>query len=119
MNNINLTFLFGKMDILFKIFLIFIIIDYATGVCKSIYQKKLNSQIGAKGIVKKIGYLLLIVVAQLIDTLYGTELNIRNMLLYMFITNEVISILENTTSIGISIPINIKEKIINGGDKYK
>ena len=118
MNN-NLTFLFGKMDILFKVFLVFILIDYATGVCKAIYQKKLNSNIGAKGIVKKIGYLLIIVVAQLIDTLYGNNLNIRNILLYMFITNELISILENTSTIGISIPIDIKEKLISGGDKNK
>lgn len=116
MNN-NITFLFGKMDILFKIFLIFIILDYITGLCKAIYQRKLNSDIGIKGIIKKIGYLSIVIVAQLIDTLYGNSLNIRNLLLYMFISNEIVSILENTSSLGIIIPQSIKNKLLNGGEE--
>ena len=110
--NINeLTFLFGKMDNLFKTFLVLIIVDYISGVCKAIYERKLNSEIGAKGIIKKIGYLLVIVVAELIGNLYNNSINIRNLLLYMFISNEVISILENTSKMGIKIPDNIKNKL--------
>lgn len=115
--NINeLTYLFGKMDTLFKTFLILIIVDYISGICKAIYNKKLNSDIGAKGIIKKIGYLLIIVVAELIGNIYNNSLDIRNILLYMFITNEVISILENMANVGIVIPDFIKDKLIKGGD---
>lgn len=116
MNINNLTFLFGKMDTLFKTFLILIIIDYITGICKSIYQKKLSSKISSKGIVKKIGYLIIIVVAQLIDNLYINSISVRDTLLYMFITSEIISILENTNDLGIKLPTNIKDKLIKGGE---
>ena len=115
MNTNELTYLFGKIDTLFKTFLILIVIDYISGICKAIYNKKLSSDIGAKGIIKKIGYLLTIIVAELIGNLYNS-LDIRNILLYMFIANEVISILENISQIGIVIPDFIKNKLIKGGD---
>ena len=116
MNINNFTYLFGQMDTLFKTFLIFIIVDYISGLCKAIYNKKLNSEIGLKGIIKKVGYLLIIIVAQLIGNLYNNSLDIRNILLYMFISNEVISILENMSEVGIVIPDIIKNKLLKGGD---
>ena len=115
----NITFLFGRMDLLFKSFLVLIILDYISGVLKAIYNKKINSKIGAKGIVKKIGYLLIIIVSQIIDLLYNSNMSIRDILLYMFITNEILSIFENISYLGIDIPINIKKIIGNGSDKYK
>lgn len=115
----TITFLFGKMDIIFKTFLIFIIIDYITGILKAIYNHKLNSEIGVKGIIKKIGYLLIIIVSELIDTLHGSNFNIRDILLYMFISNELISILENIDAIGIKIPAKIKNILFKGGDNNK
>jgi len=116
---ININFLFGKMDIIFKTFLIIIIIDYITGILKAIYLHKLNSEIGIKGIIKKIGYLLIIIVAELIDTLHGSSFNIRDIILYMFISNEIISILENINTIGIKIPKQIKNMLLNGGENNK
>ena len=116
MNIIDYTYLFGRMDTLFKTFLILIIIDYISGICKAIYNKKLNSEIGAKGIIKKIGYLLIIIVAELVGNLYSNNLDIRNILLYMFIANEVISILENLSKVGIVIPKHIKDRLSKGGD---
>ena len=116
MNISELTYLFGEMDTLFKTFLILIVIDYISGICKAIYNKKLNSEIGAKGIIKKVGYLLIIIVSELLGTLYNYNLNIRNILLYMFIANEVLSILENMSKVGIIIPDYIKDKLSKGGD---
>src|SRR5574344_1155156 len=111
MNNLNIISLFGGYDTLFKTFLIFIIIDYISGILQAIYNKKLSSAIGAKGIVKKVGYILIVVVASSIDTLYGNNMDIRNVIIYMFIANEGISILENCSNIGIIIPNILKEKI--------
>ena len=116
MNNIFIASLFGGCDTLLKTFLIFIIIDYISGLLNAFYNKKLNSKIGAKGITKKIGYILLVVVASSIDTLYGNDTNIRNTIIYMFITNEVLSIIENLSQIGIIIPDIIKDKLNMKGD---
>lgn len=117
MNNLNIVSLFGGYDILFKIFLIFIIIDYISGILQAIYNKKLNSQIGAKGIVKKVGYILIVIIAAAFDTLNGNAMAIRNVIIYMFIANEGISILENLSQIGILIPNILKNKLESMGDE--
>ena len=105
------------MPSLFKTFLIFIIIDYISGILQAIYNKKLNSQIGAKGIVKKVGYILIVIIAAAFDTLNGNAMAIRNVIIYMFIANEGISILENLYQIGILIPNILKNKLESMGDE--
>ena len=108
--------LFGGYDILFKTFLIFIIIDYISGLLQAIYNKETSSKIGAKGIIKKVGYILIIMIATAVDDLNGNTMDIRNIILYMFIANEGLSILENCSKIGISIPNVLKNKIKSMGD---
>ena len=61
-----MTSILGGCDILFKMLLLFIGIDYITGVLGAIYKGKLSSNVSAKGIIKKIGYILLVVVACLV-----------------------------------------------------
>ncbi len=117
MNNLLIVSLFGGYDTLFKTFLIFIIIDYISGVLQAIYNKKLNSQIGAKGIVKKVGYILIVIIATAFDTLNGNTMAIRNVIIYMFIANEGISVLENLSQIGILIPNILKNKLETMGDE--
>lgn len=107
----SFTTLIGSCDTLFKVLLIFIGIDYITGILKAIYNKKLNSGIGAKGIIKKIGYILIVIVAGLLDTLLNSPNYIRNIICYMFITNEGISIIENWANMGINIPNFLREKL--------
>jgi len=115
----DIILLFGGIDTLFSAFLVLIVIDYLTGVLNAIYNHKLNSDIGSKGIIRKIGYLSVIVVSQVIDNLYNSNLNIRDILLYMFISNELLSILENIDSIGIKIPIKIKNILLNNQENNK
>ena len=105
-------------DTLFKALLIFIILDYLSGVMRAIYTKKLSSKIGAKGIIKKIGYIVLIVVVEILDILLKDNGYLRNIIIYMFIANEGISILENWSAMGIKVPDIIKDKFSNlkGGD---
>lgn len=110
MNNFSIDFIIGGCDILFKTLLVFIIIDYITGILRAIYTKKLSSKIGAKGIIKKVGYIFIVILAALLDKLLNSTGNIRNIVIYMFITNEGISILENWTSMGIKIPKILKDK---------
>lgn len=105
-------------DTLFKALLIFIVLDYLSGIMRAIYTKKLSSKIGAKGIIKKIGYIVLIVVVEILDILLKDNGYLRNIIIYMFIANEGISILENWSAIGIKVPDIIKDKFSNlkGGD---
>ena len=110
MNNFSIDFIIGGCDILFKTLLVFIIIDYITGLLRAIYTKELSSKIGAKGIIKKVGYIFIVILAALLDKLLNSTGNIRNIVIYMFIANEGISILENWTSMGIKIPKILKDK---------
>ena len=105
-------------DTLFKALLVFIVLDYLSGVMRAIYTKKLSSKIGAKGIIKKIGYIILIVVVEILDILLKDNGYLRNIIIYMFIANEGISILENWSAMGIKVPDIIKDKFSNlkGGD---
>lgn len=107
----SFTTLIDSCDTLFKVLLIFIGIDYINGILKAIYNKKLNSGIGAKGIIKKIGYILIVIVAGLLDSLLNSPNYIRNIICYMFIANEGISIIENWANMGINIPSFLKEKL--------
>ena len=108
--NINLIgsifiFLVGGLDNLFIALLIFITLDYLTGIIKSIYKKKLNSKLGLKGILKKLGYIFIVVVATLFDYLIGDNSSaIRSL---VFISNEAISILENWGAMGLPLPNKI------------
>ena len=107
--NINLIgsifiFLVGGLDNLFITLLIFIALDYLTGVIKAIYKKKLNSKLGLKGIFKKLGYIVIVVVATLFDYLIGDNtMAVRSLVIYFFISNEAISILENWAMMGASV----------------
>lgn len=111
--NINLIgsifiFLVGGLDNLFIALLIFIVLDYLTGIIKSIYKKKLNSKLGLKGILKKLGYIFIVVVATLFDYLIGDNSSaIRSLVIYFFISNEAISILENWGAMGLPLPNKI------------
>jgi len=117
MNNF-ITSILNGYDTLFKVLLIFIFLDYLTGVLRAIYNEKLNSKIGAKGIIKKIGYVILVIVTTMLDNLVSADGYIRNMIIYMFIANEGISILENWSEMGIPLPKIIKDKFTNmkGGE---
>lgn len=101
-------FLVGGIDNLFITLLIFIALDYLTGLIKAIYQKKLNSKLGLKGILKKLGYILIVIVATLFDYLIGDKtMAIRTLCIYFFISNEAISILENWGKMGLPLPKKI------------
>lgn len=108
--NINLIsslfiFLIGGIDNSFKILLTFIIIDYLTGIIKAIYKKDISSKIGIKGIVKKIGYIFIVIVAALFDRLIGdSSMAVRSLTIFFFASNEAISILENWGTIGLPLP---------------
>lgn len=105
-----LVYLIGGLDNLIITLLIFMLLDYSTGILKAIYKKELNSKISLKGIIKKIGYIFVVITATLFDYIINKdEMPIRNLTLYFFIANEAISILENWAILGLPLPKKLSE----------
>ncbi|WP_034438858.1 phage holin family protein [Clostridium ihumii] len=87
----------------------FVVIDYITGIMASILEKKLSSEVGFRGIFKKVLTFVLVGVAHIIDCyLLGGSGAIRTAVIFFYISNEGISILENTAKIGLPIPDKLK-----------
>ncbi len=116
----TVLYFLGGWDMALKALLIIIALDYLTGVCDAIANKKINSKIGAKGIIKKVGYLIIVAVSVQLDQIVGDTGAIRNLVIYFFVANEGISILENWGSMGLPLPEKVMEvleqlKKDNGG----
>ena len=103
--------LVGGITMPFIILLIFMCTDYITGLILSGVFKKskktesggLSSEIGFKGLIKKVCIIICVIVANMLDYVLKTNY-IRNVVIISFITNEVISIIENLGLIGVKIP---------------
>lgn len=102
-----LVYFLGGWDIALKLLLIMVALDYITGVLKAIHNKKVNSLIGLKGIIKKFGYLIVVGVAVVLDRITGDTGAIRTLVIYFFIANDGISILENWGGMGLPLPQKI------------
>jgi toxin secretion/phage lysis holin len=116
----GLTYLFGGMDMIFCVLIWLITIDYITGVINAIVQGKLNSEVGAKGIAKKVGMLAVVAISNLISRYAGMD--IRTFVIGYYIANESISILENAGKMGAPIPkrlMDILEQLKKGDDGDK
>jgi toxin secretion/phage lysis holin len=97
--------------------------DYITGVMCAIVEKKLSSEIGFKGIFKKVLIFILVGVGHLIDTnLIGDGSVLRTAIIFFYCSNEGVSILENAAHIGLPIPQKLKDvlgQLHNKGDEEK
>ena len=89
-----LSYVFGGLDMLLTALLICIAIDYATGVLAAMYEKRLNSETGFRGILKKVVILLIVAVAYTVGHAVGAD-SVRDLVIGFYIANEGISILEN------------------------
>jgi toxin secretion/phage lysis holin len=85
--------------------------DYITGLLSAYLTKKLNSDIGRQGIVKKIGIFLVVAIAYMTDTILGAEGLIRMMSIWFYISKEGISALENLAESGVPIPEKLKNAL--------
>lgn len=101
-------FLFGELCGLFYALIAFVVLDYATGVIVAFTKKSLSSEVGFEGICKKITIFIVVAVANIIDVhvIKGVPV-LRTAALFLFISNEGISLLENAGSMGIPIPARI------------
>ncbi len=99
-----ITFALGGCSALIKTLVAMVILDYLTGVITAAYQGKLNSEIGVKGIARKLLIFVLVAVAHLLDGVLELECVVQNTVIYFYISNEIISILENCIKLGLPVP---------------
>jgi len=99
----------GGLDGFLYALIAFIVIDYLTGIMVAVLEKKLSSEVGFRGIFKKVLIFSLVAVAHIIDAeLIRTGSAIRTAVIFFYLSNEGISILENTAKIGLPIPSKLK-----------
>ena len=105
-----LGYVLGGMDGLLIALVVFITIDYITGIMCAIIDKKLSSEVGFKGIFKKVLILMLVGIANVIDVhVVGTGSALRGATVCFYLSNEGLSILENTVHLGLPVPEKLKE----------
>lgn len=115
----SFVYLVGGMDLAIITLLLMMAFDYVTGVISAIYNKKLSSKTGFKGILKKVLMLIIVCVAVLIDKLTGESGAIRTLVIYYYVANEGISILENLVECGVKFPqklVDVLDQMSKKGD---
>lgn len=108
----------GGLDGFLIALIAFVVIDYLTGVMVAIVQKKLSSEVGFRGICKKVLIFSLVAIGHIIDTqLLKDGSVIRTAVIFFYLSNEGISILENATIIGLPVPAKLKSVLEQLKDK--
>jgi toxin secretion/phage lysis holin len=100
----------GGLDGFLYALIAFVVIDYITGVMCAVLEKRLSSEVGARGIFKKILIFVLVGIGHIVDThLLGSGSAVRTAVICFYISNEGVSLLENTSRIGLPIPQKLKD----------
>lgn len=100
----------GGCDGLLLALILFVVCDYVSGVMCAIYDKKLSSEIGFKGIFKKVLIFILVGIAHILDTqVIGAGSVIRSAIIFFYLSNEGVSLLENAAHLGLPIPQKLKD----------
>ena len=104
-----LGYFLGGMDGLLTALLIFMTVDYITGLLCAVADKKLSSSVGFRGICKKVLIIMLVGVAHIIDLhVVGTGNALRGAVVCFYLSNEGVSLLENAAHLGLPIPEKMK-----------
>ena len=102
----------------------FVVVDYITGVMCAIVDKKLSSEVGFRGIFKKVLIFILVGTANILDqNIIGTGSVLRTAAIFFYISNEGVSLIENAAYLGLPVPCAIKnvlkqlhDRAENGGN---
>lgn len=115
-----LSFLFGDMEGLMVAMIALIILDYISGVIAAAVEKRLSSEVGAKGIAKKIFMLLIVALANIVDiNVIGDGHVLKTVTVVFYICNECISLIENAGRIGVPVPKKLLDVLEQLRDKEK
>ena len=104
-----LGYFLGGCDGLLYTLVAFVVIDYITGVMCAISDKTLSSEVGFKGICRKVLIFLLVGIGSILDAhVIGSGSVLRTAVIFFYISNEGVSILENAARLGLPVPEKIK-----------
>ena len=104
-----LGYVVGGVDGLLTTLIIFMAVDYITGLMCAVADKKRSSAVGFKGICQKVLIILLVGVAHIIDLhVVGTGSALRSAVICFYLSNEGVSLLENTAHLGLPVPEKMK-----------
>ncbi|MDO4306843.1 MAG: phage holin family protein [Eubacteriales bacterium] len=104
-----LGYFLGGCDGLLIALVVFAVVDYITGVMCAVADKKLSSEVGFKGICRKVLIFLLVGIANILDVqVIGTGSVLRTAVIFFYISNEGVSLLENAAHLGLPIPEQMK-----------
>ena len=105
-----LGYFLGGYDGLLYALIVFMVMDYITGVMCAVSDKKLSSAVGFKGICRKVLILMLVGIANLLDVeVIGTGAVLRTAVIFFYLSNKGVSLLENAAHLGLPIPEKLKE----------
>lgn len=105
-----LGYFLGGCDGLVYALILFVAADYVTGVMCAAVDKRLSSEIGFKGICKKVLIFLLVGLANILDVqVIGTGSVLRTAVIFFYISNEGVSLLENAAHLGLPVPEKLKD----------
>ena len=99
----------GGCDGLLYALIAFVVIDYVTGVMAAVVDHKLSSEVGFKGIFKKVLIFLLVGIGHILDThVIGSGSVLRTAVIFFYLSNEGVSLIENAAHLGLPIPEKLK-----------
>ncbi|PRR84516.1 phage holin family protein [Clostridium vincentii] len=102
--------LLGGVDGFMYALIAFVVIDYVTGLMVAVLEKRLSSEIGFRGIFKKVLIFTFVGIGNIIDVyLVKNGSAIRTAVIFFYISNEGISIIENSAKVGLPIPQKLKD----------
>ena len=100
----------GGCDGLLIALVVFVVVDYLTGVMCAVSDKKLSSEVGFKGICRKVLIFLLVGIANIVDVqVIGTGSVLRTAVIFFYLSNEGVSLLENAAHLGLPVPEKMKD----------
>ena len=108
----------GGCDGLLYALIAFVVIDYVTGVMAAVVDHKLSSEVGFKGIFKKVLIFLLVGIGHILDThVIGSGSVLRTAVIFFYLSNEGVSLIENAAHLGLPIPEKLKSVLVQLHDR--
>ena len=104
-----LGYFLGGCDGLLYALILFVVMDYITGIMCAINDRSLSSEVGFRGICRKVLIFMLVGIANVLDiTIIGTGSVLRTAIIFFYLSNEGVSLLENAGHLGLPIPEKLK-----------
>ncbi len=106
----TITAALGGWDLALQVLVLFVVLDYITGLVAAWYRKVLNSRVGFRGICKKVLLFIPIAICYALDQVIGQEI-LRSLAIFFYLANEGLSITENLGLCGVPVPVPLLDAL--------